>query len=200
MSDIPKKPIDNAQGESLWGRIRPWVIAALTTSIIPVLWALRFEIALPSFEREEMAGDLLVSALNVRRLVSIVFLAIGVLLSIPSIRVVFRTSGWRARAAYLFVTLATGVLCFVLPLLSIYETLMWITGKSPTRPPVLWTFLYHDPIRTMLEYALPLPMISMELAGLSLLIQRSRVAVYIVVSSVAVFIALLVLFAPWLGD
>jgi hypothetical protein len=181
----------------LWRQVGPWLFAALIASVVPVLWALLFGVAPSSFDSEEQTGYLLAEALNLRRLISIMYLAVGVVLSIPSICAVFRTSGWRTRAAYLCSTLAIGVLCFVFPLLSTFWTLVWISGEIPTRRPFLWAFFgYHDPRLMILEYALPIPMTSMALAALSLLIRWSHAGAYVVAGSVVIFIALLVLIAP----
>lgn len=193
MREIWKQRFGRTRGDSLWGQIYPWVMAALVTSVVPVLWALLFGVSPPPLDSEEQAGYLLAEALNLRRVISIMFLAVGVVLSIPSVRAMFRASGWRTRAAYLCLTLAIGLLCFVFPLLSTFWTLVWISVEIPMRRPFLWAFFgYHDSRLMILEHALPIPMNAMVLAVFSLLIRWSRTGAYIVVSSVVIFVALLV--------
>lgn len=201
MREIWKRRFGCTRGDSLWGQLYPWVMAALVTSVVPVLWALLFGASPPPLDSEEQTGYLLAEALNLRRVISIMFLGVGIVLSIPSVRAIFRASGWRTRAAYLCLTLAIGVLCFVFPLLSTFWTLVWISVEIPLRRPFLWAFLgYHDSRLMILEHALPIPMNAMFLAGFSLLIQWSRAGAYIVVGSVVIFVALLVLHSVLVPD
>ncbi|GEM_PF-2044686 len=201
MRDIWKKLVGNTEGNALWGQLYPWGMAALVTSVLPALWALVLGAAPFSLDSEEQAGYLLAEARAFRLSVAVLFLAVGVVLSISPVRAMFRTSGWRVRAAYLFSTLAIGILYFVFPLLSTFWTLVWISGAMPMRRPFLWAFFgYHDPRITILEFAVSLPINSMALAACSLLIRWSRVGAYVVVGSIVIFIALLMSYSVLVTD
>lgn len=201
MRDIWKKLVGNTEGNAWWGQLYPWGMAALVTSVLPALWVLVHGVVPFSLDGEEHADYLLAEARALRLSVAVLFLAIGVILSISPVRAMFRTSGWRTRAAYLFSTLAIGILCFVFPLLSTFWTLVWISGAIPIRRPFLWAFFgYHDPRIMILDLALSLPMNSMALAACSLLIRWSRVGAYVVVGSIVISIALLLFYSVLVTD
>lgn len=77
MRDIWGKLFGSAQGDSLWGQIRPWVIAALAASVASILWALVFGIVPPSLDSREQTDYLLAEVLNLRIVGAIVFLVVG---------------------------------------------------------------------------------------------------------------------------
>lgn len=201
MRNIWTKLLGSAERSTLRGQLYPWGMAALVTSIVPVLWVFVLGAVPVSRDGAEQTGYLLAEARTLRVSVTIVFLAVGVVLSIPPVRAMCSTSGWRARAAYLFSALAIGILCFVFPVLSTFWSLVWISEAMPPRRPFLWAFFgYHDPRIMILELAVSLPVNAMALAACSLLIRWSRAGVYVVVASIVSFIVLLVSYSVLVTD